>query len=78
VQPPSGHVFGVQRKRGPVWYAKFRPPDGRQVQRQLGPAWAGRGRPAAGYFTKRLAENWLADTLAEARRGALPPLCAPE
>jgi integrase len=68
---PTGHVFRVERKRGPVWYAKYRLPDGRQVQRKLGPAWTGRGRPAAGHFTKRLAEDWLRDTLDEARRGTL-------
>ena len=50
---PSGHVFRVERKRGPQWYAKYRLPDGRQVQRRIGPAWTGRGRPPAGYFTKR-------------------------
>jgi hypothetical protein len=22
---PSGHVFRVERKRGPQWYAKYRP-----------------------------------------------------
>jgi hypothetical protein len=32
----------------------------------------GAGRPAAGYFTKRLAEDWLRDTLDGARRGTLP------
>jgi integrase len=69
---PTGHVFRVERARGPVWYAKYRLPDGRQVQKKLGPAWTGRGRPAAGYFTKRLAEDWLRSTLEEARRGTLP------
>ncbi len=72
--PPSGHVFRADRKRGPVWYAKYRLPDGRQVQRKLGPAWSERGRPPAGYFTKRLAEDWLRDVLDEARRGTLPGL----
>jgi len=62
-------VFRVDRKRGPVWYAKYRSPDGRQVQRKLGPAWSERGRPPAGYFTKRLAEDWLREVLDEARRG---------
>jgi hypothetical protein len=52
-------VFRVERLRGPVWYAKYRLADGRQVQKKLGPAWTGRGRPAGGYFTKRLAEGWL-------------------
>ena len=70
--PPSGHVFRVERKRGPAWYAKYRLPDGRQVQKKIGPAWTGRGRPAAGYLTKRLAEVWLDDVLAQARRAELP------
>jgi hypothetical protein len=34
-QHPSGHVFRVERVRGPVWYAKYRLPDGRQVQRKV-------------------------------------------
>lgn len=70
-RPVSGHVFRVDRKRGPVWYAKYRLPDGRQVQKRLGPAWTRPGRPAAGYFTKGLAQQWLDATLAEARRGEL-------
>ena len=68
----SGHVFRVERKRGPQWYAKYRLPDGRQVQKRIGPAWTGRGRPAAGYFTKRTAQAWLDDVLVLARRGELP------
>ena len=71
-KPPSGHVFRVERTRGPVWYMKYRLPDGRQVQKKLGPAWTGRGRPANGYFTKRLAEDWLRSVLEDARRGTLP------
>jgi len=65
---PSGFVFKLEKARGPSWWAKYRLPDGTQVKRKLGPAWAGRGRPAAGYFTKRLAEDWLHDTLEEVRR----------
>lgn len=72
VRTPSGHVFRVERKRGPAWYAKYRLPDGRQVQRKIGPAWTERGRPPAGYFTRRTAEAWLRDTLDAARRRALP------
>lgn len=68
---PSGHVFRVERARGPVWYAKYRLPDGRQIQKKLGPAWSERGRPPAGYFTKRLAEDWLREVLHEARQGTL-------
>ena len=71
-RPISGHVFRVDRKQGPVWYAKYRLPDGRQVQKKLGPAWTRRGRPASGYFTKTLAQTWLDSTLAEIRRGELP------
>ncbi|HEX3830701.1 MAG TPA: tyrosine-type recombinase/integrase [Solirubrobacteraceae bacterium] len=73
-RPPTGHVFRVERARGPVWYAKYRLPDGRQVQKKLGPAWTDRGRPANGYLTKRLAEAWLRSTLEDARRGTLPGL----
>ena len=72
IRMPTGHVFRVERKRGPVWYAKYRLTDGRQVQRKLGPAWTERGRPPAGYFTKRTAEAWLRDTLDAARRRTLP------
>jgi hypothetical protein len=72
VRPPSGHVYRIERKRGPVWFAKYRLPDGRQVQKKIGPAWTERGRPAAGYFTKRTAEDWLRERLDEARRGTLP------
>jgi integrase len=72
--PVSGHVFRVQRQRGPAWYAKYRLPDGRQVQRRIGPAWTTRGRPAAGYFTKRSAEAWLHEVLEQARAGTLPGL----
>lgn len=71
-QPPTGHVFRMERKRGPQWYAKYRLPDGRQVQRRIGPAWSERGRPPASYFTKRTAEAWLRDQLDQARRGTLP------
>ncbi len=74
LKPPSGHVFRVERKRGPQWFAKYRLPDGRQVQKKLGPAWTERGRPPAGYFTKRTAEDWLRETLDQARRGTLPGL----
>jgi integrase len=74
VAVPTGHVYRVERKRGPAWYAKYRLPDGRQVQKKLGPAWTERGRPPAGYFTKRQAEAWLRETLDQARHGTLPDL----
>jgi integrase len=69
LRAPSGHVFRVERQRGPVWYAKYRLPDGGQVQKKIGPAWTERGRPAEGYFTKRTAEAWLRDRLDAERRG---------
>ena len=72
LRPPSGHVFRVDRARGPVWFAKYRLPDGRQVEKKIGPAWTERGRPPAGYFTKRTAEDWLRGVMDEARRGTLP------
>jgi integrase len=65
-------VFRRDGDRGPVWYARYRLPSGRQVKKKLGPAWTDRGRPPAGYFTKRTAEAWLRDVLDEARRGTLP------
>lgn len=64
VRVVSGHVFRVDRKSGPVWFAKYRLSDGRQVQRKIGPAWCSRGRPPVGYFTKRDADAWLAELMA--------------
>jgi integrase len=69
--PISGHVFRVERAKGPQWYVKYRLPDGRQQQKRLGPAWTGRGRPPIGYLTKRTAEAALDELLTAARRGAL-------
>jgi integrase len=69
----SGHVFKREGKRGGVWYAKYRLPDGRQVQTRIGPHWTDRKRePTAGSYTKASAKAWLDDTLAKARRGELP------
>lgn len=70
-KPVSGHVFRVERARGPVWYAKYRMPDGTQVQKKIGPAWTQRGRPFDGFYTKRLAEEWLREVLHQATRGEL-------
>lgn len=71
-RPISGHIYRVERKRGPTWYAKYRLPDGRQVQKRIGPAWTARGRPEVGTYTKRTAQAWLEEVLSEARRGSLP------
>jgi integrase len=68
----TGHVRLVRRKRGPQFYVKYRPPDGRQVQKRLGPAWLKRSRPPSGYFTWALAEAELQPILAECDRGTLP------
>jgi integrase len=69
----SGHVFKREGRRGAVWYAKYRLPDGRQVQRRIGPHWSDRKQaPPAGSYTKASARAWLDDTLAKARRGELP------
>jgi integrase len=68
----SGHVFRREGARRPVWYAKYRLPDGRQVQKRIGPAWTDRGRPGPGFFTRRTAQTWVDQVLAEARRGELP------
>ena len=69
---PAGNVYRVDGKRRPVWYARYRLPDGREVRKRIGPAWTGRGRPAAGFYTRQSAEGWLADVLSQARRGTLP------
>src|SRR5436305_2579923 len=70
----SGQVVQVERKRGPVWYAHYREPSGRQRQKLIGPAWTGRGRPPAGYHTRRTAEDWLRDRQVEdAQRAAVAP-----
>ena len=66
----SGHVFRVERRQNPMWYAKYRLSDGRQVTKKIGPAWTGRGRPRAGYLTKRGAEEWPRETLVDARERA--------
>lgn len=74
VGPVSGHVFRMDRRRGPQWYAKYRLCDGRQVQTHIGPAWTRRGRPADGFHTKRTAEACLDAVLDQARAGTLARL----
>jgi hypothetical protein len=71
----SGQIVRVQRRRGPVWYARYREPSGRQHEKLIGGVWTGSGRPPLGYFTKRMAEDWLREWLLEdAQRadGGLP------
>ncbi|MGH3265172.1 MAG: tyrosine-type recombinase/integrase, partial [Trebonia sp.] len=62
---PHRLVFRREGARRPVWYARYRLADGRQVPRKIGPAWTERGRPADGYFTKRTAEAWLRERVHE-------------
>ncbi|HEX3324530.1 MAG TPA: tyrosine-type recombinase/integrase [Solirubrobacterales bacterium] len=68
----TGHVDLKKRKRGDIWYLRYRLPSGRQVQKRLGPAWAERSRPPAGYFTRKGAEAELAALLTDIRRGEVP------
>ena len=65
----TGHVFLVDRKAGPQWYAKYRLPSGKQVQQRLGPAHTGRGRCPSGHLTERTAKEALEAILTDARRG---------
>ena len=57
--PASGHVRLIEGKRGPVFYAALRLPDGGRMQRRLGRAWLSRSRPPAGYITRSQAEAKL-------------------
>ena len=67
----SGQVVRVKRKRGPVWYAYYREPSGRQHQKLIGRVWADAGRPPEGYYTKKMAEDWLRERLhGDAERAA--------
>jgi hypothetical protein len=43
----TGHVYLVDRKRGPVWYAKYRPPAG--LLPYLEPAWRSQLAHAVGH-----------------------------
>src|SRR5215204_222306 len=72
MQPISGHVYRHEGARGPVWRAKYRLPDGRQIHMTIGPVWTERGRPRAGFYTKRGAEAWLREVIEQARAGVLP------
>jgi integrase len=73
-RPISGHVFKRKGKRGTVWYAKFRLPDGRQQKKRLGPAWTEKTAAPAGYFTKGKAQAHLDELLRQTREGTLPGL----
>jgi hypothetical protein len=71
-RPISGHVFKRKGKRGAVWYAKYRLPDGSsQQKKRLGLAWTEKAAPPDGYFTKGKAQAHLGE-LRQARDGSLP------
>ena len=55
----SGHVRLMAGKRGPVFYAALRLPDGSRRQRSLGKAWLKRSKPPAGHLTRVQAEARL-------------------
>lgn len=73
-RPISGHVFKRKGKRGTVWYAKYRLPDGRQQKKRLGLAWTEKTTPPDGHFTKGKAEKHLDELLRQTREGTLPGL----
>jgi integrase len=60
----TGHIRVVDRKRGPVVYAKLRLPDGREPQRALGRLWTKRSKPPEGYLTRGMAHARLEAILA--------------
>jgi integrase len=70
-RPISGHVFKRKGKRGAVWYAKYRLPDGSQQKKRLGLAWTEKTAPPDGYFTKGKAQAHLDELLRQARDGSL-------
>jgi len=61
---PTGYVRVIERKRGAVFYAKLKLPDGSQPQRRLGRVWTKRTRPPEGYLTRGMAEARLEAILA--------------
>ncbi len=64
--PATGHVRLIEGKRGPIFYAALRLPDGTRMQRRLGRAWLTRSRPAAGFITRSQAEAKLSAILSGA------------
>ena len=66
----TGHIRLVPRKRGDVYYARWRQGE-RQGQKKLGPAWKERSRPPAGYYTRKTADAALQAMLTDLRRGTV-------
>jgi integrase len=60
----TGYVRIIERRGGPVFYAKLKLPDGTQPQRRLGRVWSKRTRPPAGYLTAGMAQARLEAILA--------------
>ncbi|MFZ0976453.1 MAG: hypothetical protein WAN22_29795 [Solirubrobacteraceae bacterium] len=72
-----GHVHCVERAHGPVWYAKYRLPDGRRVQKKIGPAWGERralpGMVRTGATFADAAAEWLRFIGEDRARQAVDP-----
>jgi integrase len=75
IPKPTGYVRTIERKSGPVFYAKLKLYDGSQPQRRLGPAWLKRSAPPEGHLTPSMAEELLQEMLrdlgAPARDGSV-------
>jgi hypothetical protein len=63
---PTGHVFRVDRVRGPAWYAKYRLPDGK--------LWVAVGGAAAQVWNGRA---WKLRRIPAARGGGLTGVSCP-
>jgi integrase len=61
---PTGYVRTIERKDGPVYYAKLKLPDGTQPQRRLGKVWMKRTAPPPGFLNERQAQARLEAILA--------------
>jgi integrase len=55
----TGYVRTIERREGPMFYAKLKLPDGTQPQRRLGRAWDRRTRPPDGFLTEGMAQARL-------------------
>jgi integrase len=69
-RPATGSLVLSPGKR-PTWFAKYRPPVGKQAKKRIGLAWLGKGRPTEGYLTRKMAEAELAAILRAADQGTL-------
>jgi integrase len=60
----TGYVRVIERRGGPVYYAKLKLTDGTQPQRRLGRVWTKRTRSPAGHLTAGMAQARLEAILA--------------